>query len=223
MVGKSSTRSSGPRYGRDESEFDRAIGFVDATFALALTLLVTTLEIGDPASAWTDLGALYDAVGNQFLAFLIAFAVISSYWLAHHRLIASFTAIDTPVIVANLALIGAIVVLPFSTNDVGDPGVSDLALPTAVMAVNVALASTLHSLVYALAAHRGLLASRPSRRELTATLAAGLTPAIVFLASIPIAYLASPLAAQLSWTSLLAIGPLAGRYADRARAGAQAA
>ena len=126
-------------------------------------------------------------------------------------------------IVANLALIGAIVVLPFSTSDVGDPGVSDLALPTAVMAVNVALASTLHSLVYALAAHRGLLASRPSRRELTANLAAGLTPAIVFLASIPIAYLASPLAAQLSWASLLAIAPLVGRYADRVRAEAQAA
>ena len=33
------------RYRRDDSEFDRAIAFIDATFAVALTLLVTTLDI----------------------------------------------------------------------------------------------------------------------------------------------------------------------------------
>ena len=38
-----------PRYSRDDSEFDRAIGFIDATFALALTLLITTLEVADEA------------------------------------------------------------------------------------------------------------------------------------------------------------------------------
>ena len=34
------------RYSRDESEFDRAVAFIDAAFALALTLLVTSLDIG---------------------------------------------------------------------------------------------------------------------------------------------------------------------------------
>jgi len=33
------------RYQRDDAEFDRAIAFIDATFAVALTLLVTTLDI----------------------------------------------------------------------------------------------------------------------------------------------------------------------------------
>jgi hypothetical protein len=32
------------RYQRDDQEFGRAIGFFDATYALALTLLVTTLD-----------------------------------------------------------------------------------------------------------------------------------------------------------------------------------
>ena len=41
-----------PRYSRDQSEFDRAIGFVDATFALALTLLVTTLDVDHPRVAF---------------------------------------------------------------------------------------------------------------------------------------------------------------------------
>ena len=81
---------SSSRYSRDQSEFDRAIGFVDATFALALTLLVTTLDVGDPAAAFTSLGALDDAVGQQFIAFAIAFAVIASYWLQHSLLPISY-------------------------------------------------------------------------------------------------------------------------------------
>ena len=82
------------RYSRDQAEFDRAIGFIDAAYALALTLLVTTLVVDDPREAFSSLGALGDAVGGQVLAFAIAFAVIASYWLDHHRLIASFAAID---------------------------------------------------------------------------------------------------------------------------------
>ena len=54
------------RYSRDQAEFDRAIGFIDAAYALALTLLVTTLVINDPREAFSSLGAL-DAVGGQFL------------------------------------------------------------------------------------------------------------------------------------------------------------
>ena len=55
------------RYQRDDQEFSRAIGFFDATYALALTLLVTTLDITDPSSEWDGLRALWDAVGPQFL------------------------------------------------------------------------------------------------------------------------------------------------------------
>ena len=119
------------RYQRDDQEFSRAIGFFDATYALALTLLVTTLDIAEPSSAWAGLSALWDAVGPQFLSFGISFAVIASYWLAHHRLVRMFGAIDQLTIVANLVLIASIVLIPFSTNAVGDPGVEDLPLPTA--------------------------------------------------------------------------------------------
>jgi hypothetical protein len=65
--------------------------------------------------------------------------------LRHHRMVASFRAIDYPVIVLNLVLVAAIVLLPFGTQAVGDPGINDLALPTALMAVTVAAASILHA------------------------------------------------------------------------------
>jgi uncharacterized membrane protein len=171
---------------------------------------VTTLEV-DGASACTSLGALDDAVGPQFFAFVIAFVVIAGYWLRHHRLIASFAAIDTPVIVANLALVAAIVLMPFATRSVGDPGVEDLPLPTAVMAVNVAVASILHAAVFALAWRRGLLGSTPDGAQPWDYLLASLAPAVVFLASIPVAYAVSPGAAWLCWLAIIPVGYAAGR------------
>jgi len=103
------------RYTRDAGEFDRAFAFIDATFAVALTLLVTTLEVDDVPSSFTSISALSDAVGAQFITFVIAFAVIATYWFANHRMVAKFVAIDTPTIVAHLLLIAAIVLLPFTT------------------------------------------------------------------------------------------------------------
>jgi uncharacterized membrane protein len=205
------------RYSRDESEFDRAIGFVDATFALALTLLVTTLDIDNPASSFRSVSALADAVGPQFITFLIAFAVIGGYWLMHHRMVASFVAIDIPTIVANLCLIAGIVLLPFSTASIGDPGVADLPLPTVLMAINVAAVSTLHTVVWVIACRAGLLDHTPTSGEWRERVIDGLTPAAVFLASVPVAYLVSADVARLSWLSLLVVNPFSALTARRRR------
>jgi uncharacterized membrane protein len=204
------------RWTREEAEFDRAIGFLDATFALALTLLVTTLDISGSA-AWESLGSLDDEVGAQFVAFGISFAVIAHYWVVHHRMVASFTAIDSRVITANLFLIAAIVLIPFATEAVGDPATEDLPLPVATLAVNVAVASALSALVYWLAYRHELLDPRPAVAEVRAALLASLGPAAIFLISIPLAYAVSPDAAKLSWLSLLVVQPLLGRRIEAAR------
>jgi uncharacterized membrane protein len=208
------------RFTRDDAEFDRAIGFVDATYALALTLLVTTLDIGDAAKAFADPGSLFDAVGAQFIAFLIAFAVISNYWLEHHRMISAWTAIDTPTIAANLVLVAAIVLLPFSTQSVGDPNVQGLALPTVIMALNIAAASMLHVWVFSLGLRRGLMEARP-KAEIRGYMTLGLVPAAVFLASIPVAVLVAPDLGRAVWLTLIVIEPVAHRIVSRSVARAQ--
>jgi uncharacterized membrane protein len=203
------------RYSRDESEFDRAIGFIDATFAVPLTLLITTLDVDNRRSSFTSLSALSDDIGPQFIAFLISFAVIAGYWLMHHRMVRSFVALDTRTIVVNLILVAAVVLLPFSTAAVGDAGVEDLPLPTVLMAVNIAVVSALFTLVWVVAAREGLLDHTPSAGEWRGTVINGLVPTAVFLASVPIAYLASPDAARASWFSLLAINPAVGLLTAR--------
>jgi uncharacterized membrane protein len=203
------------RYSRDQSEFDRAVSFIDATFALALTLLITSLDIDNPAAAFKSVKALADSVGAQFITFLIAFAVIAGYWLQHVRMVAGFVGVDSPTIVANLGLIATIVLLPFTTSAVGDPGAADLPLPTVLMAVNVAAASVMFTLVWAVAARASLLDHQPSAPERRGNLVGGLTPAAVFLASVPLAFLAGPGIARLFWLSLLVINPAVGRLIAR--------
>lgn len=205
------------RYSRDAGEFDRAIAFVDATFAVALTLLVTTLEVDDVPSSFTSLSALSDAVGAQFITFVIAFAVIATYWLANHRMVANFVAIDTPTIVAQLFLIAAIVLLPFTTASVGDPDVADLPLPTVLMAVSIAAVSALSTVVWVVACRGRLLDHTPTTGEWREMVINGFAPVVVFLASVPIAYLVSPAAARLSWISLLVVNPGVAALTARAR------
>jgi uncharacterized membrane protein len=205
------------RYSRDASEFDRALAFIDATFAVALTLLVTSLEIDDKSSSFRSLSALADAVAPQFIAFIVAFVVIAGYWLMNHRMVARFVALDTRTIVASLCLVAAIVLLPFSTAAVGDANVADLPLPTVLMAVNIAAVSALHTLVWVVACRGTLLDHTPTSGEWRERVVDGFVPAAVFLVSVPIAYLASPGIARLSWLSLLAINPAVGALMARTR------
>jgi uncharacterized membrane protein len=202
-----------PRYSRDKSEFDRAIAFIDATFAVALTLLITGLDVRDASSAFRSPSALADAVGAQFISFVIAFTVIAGYWLMHHRMVASFVALDTPNIVANLCLLATIVLLPFSTASVGDPSTAQLPLATALMAVNMAAVSTLYTVVWIMGSRRRLLDQTPTAGEWRQHVVAGFAPAAVFLASIPIAYLVSPDVARLAWLALVVVNPVVARLA----------
>ena len=171
----------------------------------------------DLDAAFTSLSALDRAVGAQFIAFAIAFAVIASYWLMSHRMLASFHAIDTRTIVLHLWLLAAIVLLPFTTEAVGDPDVADLPLPTVLMAVSIAAVSALHTLVWVVGSRSGLLDHAPTEVEWRTTVAGGIAPAVVFLASVPIAYVISPGAARLSWLLLVVVNPVVGAWMTRRR------
>jgi uncharacterized membrane protein len=204
------------RYRRDDAEFDRAIAFIDATFAVALTLLVTTLDIKSDPESWNSLAHFYDAMGSQLVAFAISFVVIALYWVAHYRLVASFAALDLRLIVLNLFLLAAIVVLPFTTESAGDPAVDDLPLPVAALSVNLAAVSIAFTLIYVIARGRGLLRVQHSDREYRWRIALFIAPAVVFLASIPVAYAVDPGIARLVWLVLLVVNPYLGHGMDRA-------
>lgn len=199
-------------YGRESVEFGRALSFFDATFAVALTLLVTTLARANSPWAWDNLHALIAADGSQLGAFALSFAVVSSYWLGSHRFVAGMARISIPLMVGFLIMLAGVVILPFSTEALGQ---FRKPLSTAVYAVNVAFVSSTEAVLFLLAWSEGLLDPAPERRSALIDLIRQLVIPLVFLASIPLAYLWSPAAAHLSWLSLLVLAPATGAWARR--------
>ena len=201
-----------PPFARGTTEFDRALGFFDGTYAVALTLLVTTLDGYDAPGVWADPAALWAAIGTQVVAFFIAFAVVAFYWRSNHAFVGRLHHLSGRLVTVNLVLLAFVVLLPFSTDALGQ---FSEPLAAAVFAGNVAVISSLVAVLSALAWREGLMSAPSSRQRMRLNLVAQLIPAAVFLASIPVAYLVSSLAARLSWLSLLVLNPMVGFLVSR--------
>jgi uncharacterized membrane protein len=108
------------RYDRDTPEFARVVNLSDAVFAIAMTLLVLTL---DPPSTSTGFGAEMVDQLPQLVAFVLAFALVANLWWQHHKLMALFKVVEPGMVGILLALLGAVALVPYPTSLVGNaPG-----------------------------------------------------------------------------------------------------
>ena len=203
------------RYERDTVEFARAVAFFDAVYAIALTLLVVNIDPPEAAD-WASLDTLLGSgLGWQLLGFAISFAVIAVFWRVNHRIVAGFSALTSGTIIANLVAIAFVVLVPFSTQGISDVDTADEPLAVAVYAVDISLAVLAQSAMFAVARHDGVLGHPLPRRADTIRFIDTLTTPVVFLASIPVAYAFGADWGRYTWATLLVIGPLSGRWADR--------
>ncbi|PWC03413.1 TMEM175 family protein [Agromyces badenianii] len=203
------------RYERESIEFARTFAFLDAVYAIALTLLVVNID-PPPASDWANVATLFDSgLGWQLLGFGISFAVIAVFWRANHRIVAGFSAITPAVISANLVAIAFVVLIPFSTQGISDAETADQPLTVSVYAVNISAAVFAQAAVFFIARRDGVLRDPLPRRADTVKFVDTLTTPAIFLASIPIAYVFGADWARYSWLLLIVIGPLSGRWAER--------
>jgi TMEM175 potassium channel family protein len=206
-VASNAPESGAPRFARGTPEFDRALAFFDGTYAVALTLLVTTLDSTNTPGAWADLAALWAAIGSQLVAFFLAFAIVAFYWRSNHAFVARLHHLSGRLITVNLMLLAFVVLLPFSTDALGE---HQEPLATAVFAGNVAVISVTEAVMSLLAWRNGLASTPPSPRRRRLELVPQLVPPAIFLASIPVAYLVSSSAARLSWLALVVLNPAVG-------------
>jgi hypothetical protein len=188
--------SSRPRYERDEAEFDRAVAFFDATYALALTLLVNARRWRQ-SGILADLGALDDAVGSQFVT------PPSPRSTAADRAQPRSGSGRHPD--------------PVRNGGGGRRVRGRLAAADAVYAVNIACAYILTVVVYVAARRRDLPRHADDPSTARALVVNGLLPATVFLCLIPIAYYGSPEAARWSWLSLVVPAHLTSRLSRAPR------
>jgi TMEM175 potassium channel family protein len=181
----------------NEIEFSRIVAFSDGVFAIAITLLVLELKIPDRlAEGETVAGALWDQ-REQFLAYAISFAVIGRYWVNHHRFFGEVTGFDPRLLTLNLFYLAWIVLIPFSSQLLGDFG-SDTA-GVVVYALNLTAVTLVGWWMAADAQRAGL--TRLEDDEEREYRVRSFFVAFVFLLSIPIAFV-SPSLAPFCWLSL---------------------
>jgi TMEM175 potassium channel family protein len=196
----------------NEVEFSRIVAFSDGVFAIAITLLVLNLEIGKGLGG----GEVADAIRGQrdnFVAFAISFAVIGRFWVVHHRFFGEVRAFDGRLIGLNLLYLGTIVLIPFSTDVLGRYGGETAAV--VLYAANLS-AVVLAGLAMTADAHRAGLTSAGERTRRESRIRS-IYIAVVFLSSIPVAFVA-PSLAPLMWLVLF-FDP-SSRLAGRGAAGA---
>jgi uncharacterized membrane protein len=180
-----------------EVEFSRIVAFSDGVFSIAITLLVLELAL-DPglktdSEIWQNLWDQHE----KFLAYGISFAVIARFWLVHHSFFSDVKAFNGRLIGMNMLYLGFIVLIPFSSQVLGEYGGT---LPAVVIyAVNLAAVVLIGQWMAWDARHNGL-ATSDAETERESMLRAGFI-AGVFLLSIVVA-LFSPGLAPYMWLAL---------------------
>ena len=124
--GKSISKQQKLIYVKNSLEFNRVVNLSDAVFAIAMTLLVLTLDIPDvPAE---QLGKALLAQASQFVALVLSFSLVAMIWWQHHRHMALLTKMDSPLIALNMAFLGVVILVPYPTNLIGNDPHSSVAI-----------------------------------------------------------------------------------------------
>jgi uncharacterized membrane protein len=191
----------------NEIEFGRIVAFSDGVFAIAITLLVLSLHVPEHLHGESLGSALWEQ-RQDLLAYAISFAVIGRFWVIHHGFFSDVTGFDGRLLALNIFYLAWIVLIPFSSEVLGDHGRDADAV--VLYAVNLAVVAIL-GWVMAFDAHRHGLTKlgRDEEREFRAR---AFFVAIVFLVSVPLAFV-SPGLAPLFWLMLF-LDPLS-RFARR--------
>jgi uncharacterized membrane protein len=129
------------RYDRDSLEFGRVVNLSDALFAIAMTLLVFSTMEASGVRLDGILGAFRDQLG-ELIAFALSFAVVANFWWIHHRFFAVLGFVEPGLIGINLALLGAVALVPYPTSLLGrDPTVRGTVVPYLLL---LSLVAVLH-------------------------------------------------------------------------------
>lgn len=98
---------------------ERMVTYIDAIFAIALTLLV--IEIKIPENAHGDnLIVLLWREWPKFISFFISFMIISVVWFNHHTMFHYIKKIDHTLIMLNTLLMLNVIAIPFCSSILGD-------------------------------------------------------------------------------------------------------
>ena len=184
---------------------ERVVFFSDAVVAIAITLLALALPLPVATSRTTNHQLLDTLWGDRdgYLAFLISFAVIGNHWAVHRRVFRYVNRLNGTVIRLDMIWLLMMIITPFATRILTGNG-------------GFGVRFTIYTLVQVIASTCLLLMGREIRdKDLMRTDAPEsarhpenshtLTLIVVFLISIPVAFVAGQWAFAL-WVAIPALG-----------------
>ncbi len=174
------------RQPEDDEGQTRLLALSDGLFAIVLTLLVLDLrppETGAPLT-YADLVALWP----KLFSFVLTFLVGGSYWTAHHADFDCIAGHDRSLLWLNLMFLLSVSLLPFTTAIIGDHANTTgwVLYATNMIAVGLGLAA-----VWGYANQAGMMRSTVSASYRRFATYRHFVIPIVFLISIPVAFLSS--------------------------------
>ncbi len=183
----------------DGVAFDRVVFFSDAVFAIALTLAAVEIGIPEVDSADADSPmALWNALverGPAVAAYLVAFVWVAIYWRANHRFTMTLRAMNGRYVAAVIVYLALIALLPIPAGVLGEYWQNPTAV--AVFAVYASAVSAMEVVLLLIADRDGLFVAPLSPAFRRAQVIGSLSPVVVFLTSIPLAFVSTGLA--LTW------------------------
>lgn len=187
---------------QDQLGLERLIFFSDAVFAIAITLLALEIRLPETDELLNNsqLSTQLSGMWHEYLAYILSFIVIGTFWMAHHRKYRFIKRYDDRLMFLNLLLLMVIAFIPFPSSIISKyPDRS----ATIFYALTMATAGLLLSGIWWYASHCNRLVdpnleARQRRRQFIAPL---ITSA-VFLLSIGIAFFSADLS-RLSWLLIL--------------------
>jgi uncharacterized membrane protein len=139
----------------------RIEALTDGIFAVAMTLLVIELKLPEPGAIKAQ-AQLIEAVVHllpKFIAWVISFFVLAAFWFGHNRLFHHVTGVPPRLIWANMLLLAAVSLMPFSSALVGE--FSGAFFAQALYALNMALLALLSLACAVLVFRHGRHGDRP--------------------------------------------------------------
>ncbi len=186
----------------------RLEAFSDGVFAILITIMV--LELRPPEG--TDLVSLVP-LGPIFLAYVLSFAILGTYWNNHHHLLQTASVVNGQVLLANLFLLFWLSLFPFGTAWMGNTNFAPI--PTAAYGVVMLMAAFAFFLLV-----RALIACDGQAPTLAAAVGndrKGKISPVLFALAIPVA-LVAPIIAFLMYVAVVLVWFIPDRRIERAMA-----
>ncbi len=184
---------------------DRVMGFSDAVFAFAATLLVLKIDLpvvtAVQLSSTTTFVDLFRDLWPQYLANILSFIIIGYYWVNHHAIFGMVKKFDMTIVWINLFFLICLSFLPFPVDLYG----SYYTVPLVVVFYSASLAAVGYFLffVWWYASHnRNLISKTISDKQIRYYSIRNLIAPIVFTLAIPLVYI-HPMLAEVCWVFIL--------------------